>query len=169
MKQILGDSREIRVLVEIAFGEKAPCSWALILNQLHEKTKRGFSWTMSSLADTHRLEAICRLLGAQDHLLEYLFNLDLPQLRKSTKTLREGMGGDLSHGEQISIAAALDIWCGSSYLNLGDALNHWSDEELIRFIQALCHLREIMGAAVFGVRKVVKRLKQYRKYLKSRD
>jgi hypothetical protein len=114
------------------------------------KSKRGLCWTTSSLAEAHKLEVVCRLLDACDHLLEFVFDPDLPRLRKSANDLNEAMT-HLNHGEQLSVAAALDIWCGTGYFKLGKALREWTNDELTHFIQALCHLREIRNPVMHAL------------------
>ena len=111
----------------------------------HESNKRQpstFGWTHSSLADSHRLIAIYRLLGGDDRLLKFIFDLRSPKLRLPPNALLTEAAG-LSHGERLLVQAGIDLWCGQGCLSLADALETWDEENTTRFIRAICHFAEV--------------------------
>ena len=101
-----------------------------------------FGWSSSSLSDSHRLIAIYRLLGGDDQLLKFLFDLRSPKLRLPPDALLAEAAG-LSHDERLLVQAGIDLWCGQGRLNFADALETWDEENTTRFIRAVCHLAEV--------------------------
>ena len=109
-----------------------------------------FGWTYSSLADSHRLIAIYRLLGGEDHLLHFLFDLRSPKLRLPAAALLKEAAG-LNHGEQLLIQAGIDLWSGQGRLNFADALETWDEENTTRFIRSVCHLAEVRTSVLHAL------------------
>lgn len=115
-----------------------------------EPQQVSFGWASSSLADSHRLIAVYRLLGGNDRLLKFIFDLRSPKLRLPPDTLLAEAAG-LSHGEQLLVQAGIDLWCGQGRFNLADALETWDEEITTRFIRAVCHLAEVRNPVMHAL------------------
>jgi hypothetical protein len=109
-----------------------------------------FGWTCASLADSHRLIAIYRLLDGDDRLLKFIFDLRTPKLRLPPDALIAEAAG-LSHGERLLVQAGIDLWCGQGRLNLAEALENWDEENTTRFIRAVCHLAEVRTSVLHAL------------------
>jgi hypothetical protein len=107
-----------------------------------ERSPSTFGWSSSSLVDSHRLIAIYQLLGGDDRLLKFIFDLRSPKLRLPPEALFAEAAG-LSHGERLLVQAGIDLWCGQGRLNFAEALETWDEENTTRFIRAVCHLAEV--------------------------
>lgn len=114
------------------------------------KKHRTFSWFEASLSDRHRLEAIYLLMGGDDRLLHFVFDLDHPRLRLPANELLKQTQG-WSRGEIFLVQAAIEFWTGSSCLRLGEAISRWDEINITRFIRALCHLCEIRNSVMHGL------------------
>lgn len=115
-----------------------------------ERPPSAFGWISSSLADSHRLIAIYRLLGGDDRLLKFIFDLRSPKLRLPPDALLTEAAG-LSHGERLLVGAGIDLWSGQGRLNFAEALETWDEENTTRFIRAVCHFAEVRTSVLHGL------------------
>ena len=118
--------------------------------ETNERQPSTFGWPHSSLADSHRLIAIYRLLGGDDRLLKFIFDLRSPKLRLPPDALLAEAAG-LSHGERLLVQAGVDLWCGQGRLNFAEALETWDEENTTRFIRAVCHLAEVRTSVLHAL------------------
>ena len=109
-----------------------------------------FSWDTVSLCESHRLEAIALLLNTESRLMKFLFDFSKPRLRCPVDELLQ-QARSLSHGEQLLVAAAVDIWCKQGKLDFAAALNVLDDTNMSQLIRSVCHLREIREEVMHGL------------------
>jgi hypothetical protein len=109
-----------------------------------------FSWHTVSLSESHRLQTIAILLGTDRRLMKFLFDFKNPRLRLPTEELLKS-SQCFSRGEQLLIAAAIDIWSEAGVFSFASALNHFDDTNMSRLVRAICHLREIREEVMHGL------------------
>ncbi len=98
-----------------------------------------FTWPNAKTEERKLLDAIVILLGNDPRLLAFLLDPESPRLRKRAGILKED-SWKFSHGDQLLIHAALDLWSGSGHLQLWEMIEAWEGanwENFIRAIQAL--------------------------------
>lgn len=95
-----------------------------------------------SLAHSHRISSIGTLLGHQEYFLYFIFSHKRPELRLSPTDLIDEMNG-FSHGEQVLLRVALDMWSGSGEVHLWEILKVLDDKNFISFIRAIVYFREL--------------------------
>lgn len=118
------------------------------MNQNNEA--QWFSWDTVSLSESHRLEAVAILLDTDTRLMRFLFDFRRPRLRCSAEELLQQVQS-LSRGEQLLVAAAIDIWCGEGKFNFATALNTLDDINMSRLVRAICHLTGIREEVMHGL------------------
>lgn len=102
------------------------------------------NWQTASLGDLKLKEIIFRLLAFDKRLLEFIFDPDKPRLRQRAGILKEDVWG-FSHGEQIMIRTALELWSGSGHVFLWELIETLDDSNLKRVIEALIAIRDLRG------------------------
>ena len=101
-----------------------------------------FSWSTVTSAESHRLQAIDLLLGHDERLLRFIFNLKKPELRRDPgKLMVDALS--LSHSEALLVRLAMDFWNGGGCTLFDEVLSTLDPRSLIRFVRALCHLKEL--------------------------
>ncbi len=93
------------------------------------------------LADLKLAQTIQILLKHHEHLLPFMFDRK-GGLRLSADLLLD-LARFLSHSEYILVQLTLDLWCGTSRFQIGDALNVLDDDTLLALIKALMRFREL--------------------------
>lgn len=106
------------------------------------KAPQSFAWSGQSLSHCRRLETISKLLNDDEEMLRFILDLRSPQLRLPVEALIKQTHG-MSQGKTLLFHAAIGIWSGQGDFNIFEALKTWDDENLTRFIRAICYLREI--------------------------
>lgn len=112
--------------------------------------QQDLAWSEFTLQDVHRLKAIYLLLGADERLLEFLFDRFSARLRAEPGQLMREVGV-FSYGEQLLIRAAMDVWSGSGAITLGQLLDTWDDQCWLQLIRAICHLKELRRDAIHAL------------------
>ncbi|MFN8792318.1 MAG: hypothetical protein ACK5Y2_12765 [Bdellovibrionales bacterium] len=82
--------------------------------------------------------------------MKFLFDLKNPRLRLSSEELLQ-QSRVFSRGEQLLVAAAIDICSENGRFNFAEALNHLDDTNVSRLVRAICHLREIREEVMHGL------------------
>lgn len=109
-------------------------------------------WETASQADLRLKEIIFHLLGSDKRLLEFLFDPNSPRLRQRAGILKEDSWG-FSHGEQIIVRTALELWSGSGHVFLWELIETLDDTNLKRVIEALIAVRAL-GVRLEGASRV---------------
>lgn len=109
-----------------------------------------FSWDTVSLGESHRLESIAILFNTDTLLMKFIFDFEKPRLRLNAEELLL-QAKVLSSGEQLLVAAAIDIWCENGNFNFASALSALDDTNMSRLVRAICHLREIREETMHGL------------------
>jgi hypothetical protein len=100
------------------------------------------NWKNASVTECKLFESISILFAGNEVLLKYVFDPNAPKLKRRPGILREDAWG-FSHGEELLIHAALDLWSGSGHLAFWDCLETWDDQSWTCFIKAICDLKKI--------------------------
>jgi len=100
------------------------------------------SWKNVSDTEKKLFKAISILLGNNPNLLRFLFDPTRPKIKKRPGLLRDD-SWVLSHGEQLLIRAALDIWSGAGHLQLWEMLETWDAPTWVNFIRTIARLKDI--------------------------
>lgn len=109
-----------------------------------------FAWETVSLSQAHLLTCIYKLVGGDEKLLRFIFDLRKPKLRLASEDLLLEARA-FSHGEQLLIQAGIDLWCGQGNLKLIEALETWDEANLTKFVQAICHFSEIRNPVMHAL------------------
>lgn len=80
--------------------------------------------------------AISVLVGADEKLIEFLFDPIRPRLRKRAGILRDD-SWSFTEEEQLALRVALDLWSGSGHVQLWELIEAWSGEHWQRFSMAM--------------------------------
>lgn len=99
-------------------------------------------WKDAKDVEKKLFESISLLLGNNSHLLQFLFDPTRPKIKKRPGLLRYD-SWVLSHGEQLLVRAALDIWSGAGHLQLWEMLETWDTPTWTNFIKAVCQLKDL--------------------------
>jgi hypothetical protein len=105
-------------------------------------SQQHYPYPASSLAGNHRAHSIGRLFNWEQGPMEFLFSHKRLELRLSPEELKKDALG-FSHGEQILIHAALDLWCSQGDLKLLDALEVLDEDLFLNLICACLDFREL--------------------------
>ena len=100
------------------------------------------NWQTASSGDKRLLEIISRLFDFDQRLLEFCFDPLSPRLRKRAGILKEDAWG-FSHGEQLLVRAALELWSGSGHVYLFELIETLDDKNLTRVLRAILELRAL--------------------------
>ena len=95
-----------------------------------------------NLREAHLISSIQTLFSNDERLIYFFFNHKDPELRASVDELLQE-AQSLCRGEYLLIQAALDFWNGEGGLKLGDVLSGLDDENVLAFVRAILHWREI--------------------------
>lgn len=96
----------------------------------------------SCLFQSHRIGAIGKIFNWDEHWNYFLFSPNKPELRLPPDQLLEE-AACFSHGEQILIQIALDIWCEQGKTRFTDLIEVLDEDSLLRVISAILHYREL--------------------------
>lgn len=109
-----------------------------------------FSWSAMSLQDSVKLQAISLLCGGDERLIRFIFNLKKPELRRDPgKLMVDALS--LSQSEALLVRLAMDFWNGGGCTLFDEVLSTLDARSLIRFIRALCHLKELRYGVMHGL------------------
>ena len=100
------------------------------------------TWESANPGDKMLREVIFRLFDSDERLVDFLFDVETPRLRKKAGILKED-AWCFSDREQLLIRAALDFWSGSGHVNLCELLDDLDDENLKRVLKAIAEVREV--------------------------
>jgi hypothetical protein len=100
------------------------------------------SWESASTGDQRLRTIIFHLLDSDKRLMDFLFDPEKPRLRKRAGVLKED-AWCFSHGEQILIRTALEIWCGSGHVFLWELLESLDDRNLRRVLKGIEEVRGV--------------------------
>lgn len=100
------------------------------------------TWASANPGDQSLREVIFRLFDSDERLVDFLFDAEMPRLRKRAGILKED-AWRFSDREQILIRAALDIWSGSGHVNLWELLDGLDGEDLRRVLAAIAEVGEV--------------------------
>jgi hypothetical protein len=101
-----------------------------------------FSWPNASVREIVIRQCISLLLDYDQRLIDFIFDPARPRIRKRAAILIEDAWA-FSHGEQLLIRAALDLWSGSGHLQLWEMLETWDDASWARFVRAIAEYRRL--------------------------
>lgn len=82
------------------------------------------------------------IFSGDEHWNQFLFSHKKPELRLPPEELLEE-AACFSHGEQILIQVALDIWGEQGKTRLTDLIEILDEDAFLRVIAALLHFREL--------------------------
>lgn len=100
------------------------------------------SWVNASANESVIRQCISLLLDYDQRLIDFIFERERPRLRKRAGILIEDSWA-FSHGEQLLIRAALDLWSGSGHLQLWEMLETWDDSTWAHFVGAVAEYRRL--------------------------
>jgi hypothetical protein len=104
-----------------------------------------FAWTTSDRHEARSFRIISILFGGDQRLLEYFFDAKEPKIRRRAGILIDD-AWNLSHGEQLLVKAALDIWSGSGHLQLWEIVETWDDPNWLNFLTAMAELKGLKAS-----------------------
>jgi len=98
------------------------------------------NWKNANKQEQLLLESITILTGGRNDLLEFLFDISTPRLRKRAGILRDD-SWQFGPEEILLIQAALDFWSGSGHLAFWECLEIWNDNHWNDFVGAIQKLK----------------------------
>ncbi len=104
-------------------------------------------WKGAGPDELRLLRSIILLVGSDQRFLQFLFNPREPRIRKRAGVLRDE-AWVFSHGEQLAVRAALDIWCGAGHVQLWELIETWNAENWARFIRAIGELKDLPSGTI---------------------
>lgn len=96
----------------------------------------------SDLEQSLLSSAIGLIFDFDEHWLNFFFSHKRVELRAPPHELIQE-AGCFSHGEQIKIRAALDLWTGQGHVSIAELVEVLDFENLLRVILAILAVREI--------------------------
>ena len=99
-----------------------------------------FCWSSSS--DTQVFNSIRMLLKDAPYLLDYLFHPYRAKLNAAPKVIIKD-AASFSHGEQLLIKAAIDLWSYDGKASLGEVITSLDYNNMLNLLNALCYARDI--------------------------
>jgi len=103
-----------------------------------------YSWQNASASEVVIYQCVSLLCDYDKRLIDFIFDPKRPRIRKRAGILIEDAWG-FSHGEQLLIRAALDLWSGNGHLALWEMLETWDDATWARFIRVIGEYRRLDG------------------------
>ena len=96
----------------------------------------------SCLFPNLRISAIGKIFNWDEHWNYFFFSPNKPELRLPPEQLLQE-ATCYSHGEQILIQVALDIWCEQGKTRLADLIEVLDEDAFLQVVSALLHYREL--------------------------
>ncbi len=90
----------------------------------------------------NRISAISILCNCNPALTEFIFHHKRPKLRLTTPKLLEE-SQEFDREDQMIIRASIDFWNRTAHTQLNQMLDYWDPYVWMRFVQAICHLKEV--------------------------
>ena len=104
-------------------------------------------WKELTESEKQVMRSIFLLVGCESRFIEFLFDPKVPKIRKRPGVLCDE-AWVFSHGEQLVIRAALDIWCGAGHVQLWELIETWDAENWARFIRAIGELKNLPSGTI---------------------
>jgi hypothetical protein len=99
-------------------------------------------YTWSQTQDVQAFRAIRLLLKDVPYLLEYLFDHKKAELKAPASVLIKEAGA-FSHGEQVLIKAAIDLWNSEGQCYFREIIDVLDYKNMLNFLNATCQVRDI--------------------------
>lgn len=109
------------------------------------------NWPGADEKSLSLFRAVSVLLSHNQTLLDFLFDLERPRLRKRVGILRDD-AWRFSEEDQLLIRVALDLWSGSGHVQLWELTETWGKVDWTLFSDAVfeLHPRNTSGAGDDG-------------------